>query len=135
MKTPKKLTRGNIYFSWGLRGFLLLVGLFFMLFSFDVFSENISFWQKVAGFLIHNVFAFYLFGVLYLAWKNEHYAGFLLLAMSIFMIFFFHGPSGIREGTWIMIILPFLVGVLFLTNHYLIKPKNGRPSKSDSLSR
>jgi hypothetical protein len=123
MKTPEKQIRGNIYIFWVLRGFLLLVGLFFMLFSFDVFSENISFWQKVVGFLIHNVFAFFIFGVLYVAWKSEHYAGFLLIVMSICMVFFFGGPTGIREGTWMMIGLPFLVGILFLVNYYLIKPK------------
>lgn len=121
MKFFKTPNRGNPVLSWVLRAFLLLTGLFFMLFSFDVFDGTASFWQKLGGFLIHNVFAFFIFGVLYVAWKREHLAGILLIATSICMVFIFGGPARIREATWIIISLPFLVGVLFLANYYLMK--------------
>ena len=122
MNTQQKSTHGNPFISWILRGFLFLVALFFMLFSFDVFSENVSIWQKMGGFIIHNIFTIFFLGILYVAWRREHYAGFLLLVLSVCMIFFF-GPKGIRIGTWMMISLPFLVGILFLANYYLIKSK------------
>ncbi len=112
---------GNRHLSWLLRGLLLLVSLFFMLFSFDVFSMNGSFLQKMYGFLIHNSFTFIFLIILWLAWKREHLAGFALLAISITMIFFF-GPTEIRIGTWMMISLPAIVGFLFLINYYWIKP-------------
>lgn len=121
MKNTEKITRGNRYVSWILRGFLLLVALFFMLFSFDVFTEDKTFWQKTAAFLIHNVFAFFMLFVLYIAWKRENIARLLLFLMGIIMVFFFGGPTVIREGTWIMISLPFICGTLFITNYYLIK--------------
>lgn len=110
------------YLSWILRGFLFFVSLFFMLFSFDVFSMDGSILQKVGGFFIHNNFTMAMLLILWIAWKRENVAGVLLLAMSIGMVFFF-GPNGIQSGTWMMISLPFVVGVLFLANFYLFEPK------------
>lgn len=109
-------------FSWILRGLLLLVALFFMMFSFDVFSMEGSFFQKLGGFLIHNVFTIFMLLVLWLAWKRENLAGILLIVMSICMIFLF-GPTGIRGGTWMMIGLPAAMGILFLFSHYLNQQK------------
>jgi hypothetical protein len=122
MKNLKNLIHGNRYLSWILRGFLLLVALFFLMFSFDVFSMDSTFVQKIGGFFIHNIFTFVLLAILWVSFKRENLAGFFLLAMSIGMIFFF-GPTGIRGGTWMMISLPAITGLLFVTNYYLIKAK------------
>jgi len=121
MRTLNESTRGNVYFSWVLRGFLLLVALFFMLFSFDVFSMEGTFLQKLGGFFIHNILTLAMLLILWLAWKHENFAGLLLIVMCIFMVFFFGGPSHIRGGTWFMISLPLFVGICFLSNYYLIK--------------
>jgi len=123
MKDPKNLNYGNRYLSWILHGFLLLVALFFMMFSFDVFSMDGTFVQKIGGFLVHNIFTIVLLLILWVSFKKEHIAGLCLLAMSLGMIFFF-GPTGIRGGTWMMISLPAILGVLFLSNYYLIKSKS-----------
>lgn len=117
LQTP---TRGNRYVSWFLRTLLLLVALFFMLFSFDVFSMDGTFVQKLGGFLMHNIFTLVMLLILWLAWKHENLAGILLLVLSVFMVFFFGGPSHMMGGTWMMISLPFAVGLLFLINYYLI---------------
>jgi hypothetical protein len=122
MSTHQNSTHGNPIISWILRGFLFAVALFFMLFSFDVFSENVSVWQKMGSFIIHNVFTIFFLGTLYVAWRREHYAGSLLIVLSVCMIFFFE-PSGIRIGTWMMISLPAITGFLFLANYFLLKPK------------
>ncbi len=123
MKNVKKTASGNLYLSWFLRGLLLAVALFFMLFSFDVFSTNGSFIQKLGGFLVHNIFTMVMLLILKLAWNRENLAGFLLIALSIFMVFFFGGLSHIRVGTWMMISLPTIVGALFLINYYLIRSR------------
>ena len=123
MENQTNIIRGNKYLTWGLRIFLILVCLFFMLFSFDVFSEGHSFWDKVLAFLMHNVFTFALLIILIIAWKREELAGILLIGVGIFMIFFFGGPLNLMYGTWIMISLPVLTGILFLCNYYLIKNK------------
>ena len=122
MQKTEIIIHGNRYLSWILRVFLLLVALFFMMFSFDVFSMDGTFVQKIGGFFIHNIFTFVLLAILWVSFKRENLAGFFLLAMSIGMIFFF-GPTGIRGGTWMMISLPAITGVLFLANYYLIKSK------------
>ena len=113
---------GNRYLSWILRGLLFLVAMFFMLFSFDVFSMDGTFLQKLGGFFIHNLFTIFMLMVLWLAWRREDLAGILLLGMSLCMILLF-GPTGIRGGTWMMISLPAIVGLLFLGNYYLIKSR------------
>ena len=121
MEDQNKTKSGNKYLSWVLRIFLILVALFFMLFSFDVFGEGASFGEVLVAFLMHNIFTFALIIILIIAWKREHFGGILLVGIGIFMIFFFGGPLGLMYGTWIMISLPVIVGILFLCNYYLIK--------------
>lgn len=119
----KNTFRGNRYLSWILRGLLFLVAMFFMLFSFDVFSMEGTFLQELGGFFIHNLFTIFMLMVLWLVWRREDLAGILLLGTSLCMIFLF-GPTGIRGGTWMMISLPTIVGQLFLGNYCLIRKHN-----------
>ena len=118
MENLKKSSRGNRFLTGGLRIFLILIALFFMLFSFDVFSEGNSFWEMLLAFLMHNVFTFALLIILFIAWKREHIGGILLVAIGVFMIFFFGGPFNLMYGRWIMIGLPILAGILCLCNYY-----------------
>lgn len=123
MKTILKSTRGNRYVSWILRGSLFLFTLFYLLFSFDIFSIEATYWQRIEQFLIHNIYTLVMFLILYIAWESENLAGFLLVGMSISMVYFFGGPSEISGDSWIMISLPFFFGLIFLCNYFLIKKK------------
>ena len=123
MKGPSSLSHGNPYLSWFIRGFLLLVSLFFMLFSFDVFTGEHPLGHELVGFFMHNIFTIAMLFILWLAWKHENLAGFLLVIMGVFMVFFFGGPSAVRGGTWMMISLPTVVGILFLSNYYLFSSR------------
>lgn len=123
MENEGQKNRGNKMFSWVLRGFLIFVAFLFMLFSFDVFGGDGSFWEKLGAFLIHNVFTFALLIILFIAWRWEHIAGLLLIGLGIFMAFFFGGPLNLQYGTWIMISLPTITGILFLCNYYLIQSR------------
>lgn len=109
-------------FSWILRGLLLLVALFFMMFSFDSFDSDKNFGLQLVEFLMHNIFTLIFLLILWLSFKRENLAGFALLAISLGMVFFF-GPTGIRGGTWLMIGLPAIMGILFLFSHYLNQQK------------
>jgi hypothetical protein len=124
MGTFEESARGNRYISWILRGSLFLVAIFYLMFSFDVFSVDASLWQRFVNFVVHNIYTLVMFLILYIAWESENLAGFLLVAMSISMIFFFGGPSEIGSGSWIMIGLPFVLGLVFLCNYFLIKRKS-----------
>lgn len=113
MKTILKSTRGNRYVSWILRGSLFLFTLFYLLFSFDIFSIEATYWQRIEQFLIHNIYTLVMFLILYIAWESENLAGFLLVGMSISMVYFFGGPSEISGDSWIMISLPFFFRAYF----------------------
>jgi len=121
MENSEKLAHGNLIVSWILRGFLFLVAMFFMLFSFDVFSTDGTILQKLGEFFIHHLFTIVMLLILWLAWRHEHLARLLLIVMGVFMISFFGRPSGIQAGTWMMINLPIVSGILFLCNDYLVK--------------
>lgn len=114
----KTTKRGNLALSWVLRVFLLLVILFFAMFSLDVFEGDDPLGRKLLGFLIHNVPSLVMIAILIIAWRWENIAGFLLIAGGIAMVFLFGGPGNLMFGTWIMISLPVIVGVLFLVNYY-----------------
>lgn len=126
MENAIKPKRGNKELTWTLRMLLLLVALFFLLFSFDVFGEGRSTWETIQGFLIHNIFTLILLIILYIVWKWEHIGGFLLLCVGLSMVIFFGGPLHIMCHTWILISLPVIIGILFLCNYYLIKTKKNK---------
>jgi hypothetical protein len=121
MKTIEASTRGNRYISWSLRGSLFLVALTYLLLSFDIFSVDARFWLQFKGILMHNVYTLVMLLTLHISWENENLAGFLLVGVSISMVFYFGGPSAIHPESWIMISLPFLLGLVFLCNYFLIK--------------
>ena len=120
----KNINRGNKLITWILRVFLIALTLLFLLFSLDVFGTGRPFWEVLAGFFIHNIFTIALLIILVISWRREHFAGILLVGIGIFMIFFFGGPSGLMYGTWIMIGLPILIGIVFLGNYYLFNTEN-----------
>ena len=125
---------GNPILSWVLRILLLFMILFFALFSLDVFEEGRSFWEILGAFLMHNIPSFAMIIILVVAWKREHVGGILLMAgIAGFGIFLAFRMDTFMYGTAIMLGIPFLIGLLFVLNHYLIgKRDNVAPDNSDS---
>jgi len=60
---------------WTPRVASILLILFLMLFSLDVFDGNYGFWETVLGLLIHNILAFILAAILVVSWKYEIVGG------------------------------------------------------------
>ncbi len=120
METNSSPVRGNYYLTWFLRGLLLMVALFFLLFSLDSFDGKHPVGQEIVAFLIHNVFTLVLILILIVGWRRQNRAGLSLIGIGVFMIFFFMSPSFFREGTWLIVSLPMIIGLLFLVNHYLV---------------
>jgi len=153
----KTTNKGNRYLTWVLRILLILMilfwalfsldvfeyhqgfwnilvavlmhnipvfGMLFMLFSFDVFSEGQTFWKAILAFLMHNVFTFALLIVLFIAWKWEHIGGMLLMLCILGFTTFLIARSGrFMYGTLILVGIPFLIGAMFVVNHYLLGNK------------
>lgn len=121
----KKITKnGNPYLSWVLRILLILMILFWALFSIDVFEEEQGFWNIVVAFLMHNIPVFVMIIILIVAWKWENIGGILLMLGIIGISIFFFSRSGrFMYGTFIMVGIPFLIGGLFIINYYLLGNK------------
>ena len=116
--------QGNPYLSWVLRILLIIMILFFALFSMDVFEEGKDFWEILGDFLMHNVPSFVMIIILIIAWKWEHFGGILLmLGILGFGIFLFFRMDTFMYGTVIMLGIPFLIGALFVVNHYFLGEK------------
>ncbi|NQT78503.1 MAG: hypothetical protein HQ565_12365 [Bacteroidetes bacterium] len=112
---------GNLYVSWTLRVLLILMILFFALFSLDVFDEGQGFWDTSVAFMMHNIPSFAMIIILIIAWKWEHIGGALLMLCILgFAIFLFVQSDNFMYGTLIMVGIPFLIGMMFVINHYYL---------------
>ena len=115
---------GNLYVTWALRILLIIMILFFALFSFDVFEEGKGFWDVVAAFLMHNIPSFVMIIILVIAWKRENVGGILLMLCALgFGIFLFFRMDKSMLGTFVMLGIPFLIGALFVVNYYYLGKK------------
>jgi len=92
-----------------------------MMFSLDVFSENLGFWGTALGLFMHNIPALILAIVLWISWKREIVGGigFILGGISYIVMIL---VNIIRTGfewyylAWALQIsgIAFLIGALFI---------------------
>ena len=105
-------------FLWTPRILTILAILFMMMFSLDVFGGNEPIYMQLVGFLIHNIPAFALMGVLAISWKWEFAGGIVFMVSSVVMSILFKGFQG-NPASLIVVGPFFLIGVLFLIHHFL----------------
>lgn len=106
-----------------------------MLFSLDVFEENLSFWEIALGLFIHNIPALILLIIVIISWKHELVGtiGFILAGI-FYILLIFIGKVLMNGFDWLialnwsgMIAGPaILTGLLFL-NSWFSKRKKIRP--------
>src|SRR3989344_7208640 len=115
----KKKTSKFIY--WTPRILSIIFLLFLSLFSLDVISPELSFWQIILGLFMHNIPVFILLIVLLISWKHEIVGGIAfilagLLYITLILIDAF--INGFKWYTlfWIIQIagIAFFIGILFL---------------------
>jgi len=112
--------QGNSYLSWVLRILLIITILLFALFSLDVFEEGKDFWEILADLFMHNLPSFVMIIILIIAWRNELIGGVLLmLGVLGFGIFLYFKIDHVTN----MLGIPFLIGALFVVNHYFLGKK------------
>jgi hypothetical protein len=106
------------FFIYWLPRILAIVFMCFLtLFSFDVFSMEASFYEKIGGFLIHNVPVFILLFLLLFTWRNEKKGGILFLFLGVIFTIFFKTYQEVT--TFFLISFPLvLIGLLFLWQDY-----------------
>jgi len=113
----------NKFIYWTPRILSIIFICFLALFSLDVISPELSFWQIVVGLLMHNVPAFILLIVLLISWKHEIVGGivFILAGISYVVMILMNALSNSFEWymvSWILTIAgpAFLIGILFIVN-------------------
>jgi len=121
-------------FHWLPRTLCVLGILFISLISFNVFTTELTIWQQLSAFFIHNIPSIVLLLVLIVAWKWEFTGGiiFTLIGLGTAPLIFQHNYQNINNNsvsTSLIIVLlinfPFVVvGILFIVSHFLSKKKN-----------
>lgn len=107
-------------FYWFPRILTILAILFMVMFSFDVFGGNEPLGRKLLGFLMHNIPALILTGILLVAWKWEVIGGVLFLLAAVAGSIFFRSFAG-NPGS-LIVLAPFcLVGILFIIHNLIYK--------------
>jgi hypothetical protein len=103
---------------WVPRVLTILAISFMMLFSFDVFGGGDPLLRQLLGFLMHNIPAFILIGILLVAWKWEMAGGVLFKIATLACSVLFRAFSG-NPGA-LIVLFPFLiVGILFILHHHI----------------
>jgi hypothetical protein len=110
---------------WIPRIFTILSILFMMMFSLDVFGGDEPLTRKLLGFLIHNIPALVLIGVLTIAWKWEVIGGALFIVAAIAGSFLFRAFSG-NPGSLIVMGPFFIMGILFILHNLLYGKSSGK---------
>jgi len=104
---------------WIPRVLVLLIALFWAVFSLDVFEGNAPFSQKLLDLLIHNLPSFILLFVLALTWNRAFWAGILFALVTIATVIFF-GRTATPLPTFLITTLPAaLISLLFFLARYL----------------
>jgi hypothetical protein len=60
---------------------------FLALFSLDVFSPELSFWQTIGALFMHNIPSFILLAVLLISWKYEIVGGVVFILAGLLYVF------------------------------------------------
>jgi hypothetical protein len=120
----------NRFVYWTPRILSIIFILFLMLFSLDVFAENLSFWQTVVGLFMHNIPVFILLAVLLISWKYEIVGGIaFILAGLLYIVVLMMNPFEWYMLSWSLIIAgpAFLIGILFLIGWFKKKEIKNSP--------
>lgn len=113
------------FIYWTPRVLSILFILFLVLFSLDVFGENLGFWGTIIGLFMHNIPALILLIILIISWKHEIVGGigFVLAGISYFCLILI---QMFRTGfewyylAWMIEIsgIAFLIGALYLVGWF-----------------
>jgi len=113
----------NKFIYWTPRILSIIFICFLALFSLDVISPELSFWQIVVGLFMHNIPVFILLIVLIISWKREIVGGivFILAGLLYILMILMNMLRNSFEWymvSWIIIVAgpAFLIGILFIVN-------------------
>lgn len=127
-------------FHWIPRILCIIAILFISLFALDAFSNTLTVWQQIKGFLIHLIPSFFLTIILIISWRRELLGGILFLIIGLVLSPFiynmnYHMNQSIMMsiGIVLSITFPFVVtGVLFIISYVIKKRRTKLPDVDPS---
>jgi hypothetical protein len=115
-KNPKRKVGWFVYWTPRILSIILIA--FLALFSLDVFSNGLNFWQVLFALLIHNIPTIILLLVLIISWKYEIVGGIAFILAGLLYIFLALGRNNFEwyllAYSFIIAGPAFLIGILFL---------------------
>jgi len=113
LKIKTKIMNKAVY--WTPRILTIVFIIFISLFALDSFDGNLSFMEKIKGFLIHLIPSAFVVVILYFSWEHEIFGAvaFLLLAIGYSIMVWGKFPLAtcfIISGPMIIISLLFFMG-------------------------
>lgn len=112
----------NKFVYWTPRILTIMFLCFLSVFSMDVISPELSFWQIVAGLFIHNIPVFLLLIILIISWKREIVGGVAFIIIGILFMARMLGTIILNRfelealSQLILAGPAFLIGILFVIN-------------------
>lgn len=113
----------NQLIQWSARILAILLILFLMMFSLDVFEEGLVWTQIVLALLIHNVPAFILIGIVLVSWKYPLVGAVAFpLAGAAYAVMLLINGAAFTSSAILLLSLPALIiGILYGVDAYLRK--------------
>jgi hypothetical protein len=115
--------KASKFIYWSPRILSIIFLCFLALFSLDVISPGLSFWQIVLGLLIHNIPVFILLAVLLISWKREIVGGVVFILAGTLYVATILMNMLRNSFEWYMISYSliiagpaFFIGILFIIN-------------------
>jgi hypothetical protein len=117
----KKAAKVSKFIFWTPRILSILFICFLAMFSLDVFSPGLSFWEIVLGLFMHNIPIFLLIAVLVISWKHEVVGGIVFILAGLAYIALMVRNALMNPFEWYMVSYNFIIagpaffiGALFL---------------------
>ena len=105
---------------WAPRILSIVFILFLSLFSLDIFGNNYTFWETIAGLFMHNIPSLVLLIVLLISWKHEWVGGIVFTLAGLCYIYLTLGRNNFEWYylSWVIQIAgpAFLIGILWFLN-------------------
>lgn len=114
------MPKTNKFIYWIPRILSIVFIAFLALFSLDVITPDLSFWQIVLGLLIHNIPVFILIIILIIAWHCEIVGGITFILAGILYLIFVLKTILVNGFQWYYLAwaiqisgIAFFIGIMF----------------------
>ncbi len=122
----------NKFIYWTPRILGIVLVLFLMVFSLDVFEPGLTAWQIALGLLMHNIPALFLLIILIISWKHEIVGGIVFILAGLAYV----ALTAVRSQlpwyivfSWSLVLAgpAFFIGILFIVNWLKKRSTKVRP--------